>query len=60
MSLGNLAYLALVVGGYAVFIVVLAAYWLRQFVADGQAKRSAASVQSPAARPASTDHRRAA
>lgn len=60
MPLGSLAYLALVLTGYAVFILVLAAYWLQQVVHERRLQRDAASVPSPKQAAPQTDHRRAA
>lgn len=54
-------YLALVLTGYAVFIVVLGAYWLRQVVAERRAKTAQAQVPvTPARRPQEPERRRAA
>ena len=56
MPLASLAYLAMVLIAYAVFILALFAYWLRQVGHERRSQQDAASVPS---RP-QPDHRRAA
>jgi hypothetical protein len=59
MSAGNIAYLALVLCGYAVFILVLGAYWLRSAFGPRKAPPAAIEV-TPAHLPVSAPKRRRA
>jgi len=51
MSAGNYAYLALVLAAYAVFMGVLAVYWLRVALAAGKAKTASTTEVTPAHQP---------
>jgi hypothetical protein len=57
MTAGNIAYLALVLCGYAVFILVLGVYWLRSVFGPRKAPPAAPEV-TPARQPASEVSRR--
>lgn len=46
MSVGNLAYLIMVLTGYAVFIAVLGSYWLASFLAPPAPKAKATTVSA--------------